>query len=154
MSMSIDVNLKEAISAEEIYKILDGSVKWQSKKVEAIRMFGRIEGAGISITFPRGRRQELCDELYGVTPLVSIGFQPDKFAPYEVSHGGVFDSVVALVKATQGDVVVAEGDFAFLRRVNGQITLFNEGGLFDPEVSPQWRPKFDFPHDFKDRFER
>lgn len=152
--MSIDVELNEDISVEEAFEILDASVKWLTKMVEGPRTVGTIEGASIAITRSTPRGQDLCDKLYGVRPIISVGFRPEKFVPYETSHGAAFDSVVALIKATHGDVVVAEGDSAFLRRVNGQITLFNEGGLFNPEVLPQWRSKFDFPHDFKERFDR
>ncbi len=154
MSMSITVDLDEDISVEKAFEILNESVQWITKTVEGPRTVGTIEGASISIVPSRPRGRVLCDELFGISPLLSVSFQPNKFVPYETSHGPAFDSVVALIKATHGDVVVAEGDSAFLRRINGQITLFNEGGLFDSEVQPQWRPKFDFPHDFKDRFER
>jgi hypothetical protein len=154
MSMSIHVELDEDISVEKAFEILSGSVKWITKTLEGPRTVGTIEGASVAITRSRPRGQELCDELYGIRPILSVGFRPNKFVPYEVSHSSAFDSVVALIKATRGDAVVTEGDSAFLRRIDGRVTLFNEGGLFDADVLPQWRPKFDFPHEFKERFER
>jgi hypothetical protein len=154
MSMSIDVRINQEITPEALVDIISNAAQWEPLERNQKWTCGRVEGASVTIVRKSPRGRALCLEMYGIEPIMLIGFAPDKFKPYEISHGAVFDCVVALVKSTQGDLVAAEGDYPFLRRVEGRVTLYDDGEIFSPEVRPQWRQKFDLPHEYRETFER
>jgi hypothetical protein len=154
MSISITLKVAEVLSLEEMTKILIDRINMERVQTADHIIHGAFEGGNVAILKASEMTQQLCDEMYGVKPQTVIDFGVDKFAPYAVSYGNIFDGIIALVKVTHQDAIASEEDRPFLRRLNGQITLYNNGGLFDANVVPQWRPKFDFEHAFKELFER
>lgn len=139
VAASIFVNLIQAkIVVEDNNKIIQGI----------------FNGGDFSIYHPTERGKQLCDELYGITPQTIIGFRVDKSHSAAVYYENILGSIIALVKATNGDAVACEEERVLLRRLNGKITLYNDSGLFDPDMKLNWRQKFDFDYAFKEKFER
>lgn len=154
MSTDIRLDVVDALQLKEAALILIDRINMNPVETNDRIIHGIFPGGSVSISNPTARSKQLCNELYGVTPQSGISFHVDKFAPYELSYGNILDGLIALVKATHKDAIAAVEDRPFLRRLNGQITLYNNGGLFDANVIPQWRSKFEFEHAFKEEFIR
>jgi hypothetical protein len=154
MSIDFHLDVVDKIPLKEAALILINRIDMKPFETTDRMIQGAFCGGSASVFYFSERSKYLCHELYGVTPQTGISFRVDKFAPYAVSYGNIFDGIIALVKVTHQDAIAAIEDRPFLRRLNGQITLYNNGGLFDANVVPQWRPKFDFEHAFKELFER
>lgn len=154
--MSIDIHLKFAddMALKDAALILIERMHMTVVEDTDRIIQGVFKGGNVGVRKADARDQDLCDGLYGVIPKTIASFNVDKFAPYAVSYGNILDGILALVKATKGNAIAAVEDRPFLRRLNGQVTLYNTGGLFDSNVVPQWRPKFDFECAFKEQFER
>jgi hypothetical protein len=154
MSTNIYFECVDNLDYSEITKLLTQQTVITEFNLWNGRLCSRFAGGDMSGGVASERGAKLCEELYGVLPVTTISFGVDKFAPYETSHGNIFDAIICLIKATKLDAVAAINDRPFLRRIDGKITLFNEGGIFDADVIPQWRPKFDFVHDYQEKFVR
>lgn len=154
MSTNITLKVADEMSLKEVKLILIRKINMQPAEITDSRISGVFDGGDVGIYYPDQRSQQLCDEMYGVIPKTVINFGVDRRSTYSVSYGNILDGIIALVKTTHKDAIAAVEDRPFLRRLNGQITLYNNEGLFDASVVPQWRPRFDFEHAFKEKFER
>jgi hypothetical protein len=154
MSTNITLKIAEVLSLEEMFLVLVESINIQRVESTDQNIHAMFDGGDVGIRKASDMTQQFCDEMYGVKAQTVIDFGVDRFTPYATSYGNILDGVIALVKATHKDAIAAIEDRPFLRRLNGKITLYNEGGLFDANVRPQWLPKFDFEHTLKQVFER
>ncbi len=154
MSIDIHLNVEDRIPMNELALVLTSCIGMMTIEKGESQIQGRFEGGSVTISRISEMLQKLYHEMYGITPETSVSFHVDKFAPYEKSYGNSLLGINALLKATRKDAFAAVEDRPFLRRINGNVTLYNEGGLFSDEAPPRWRPLFDIEHQFKERFER
>lgn len=154
MSISIILCLDEQIMREKLWFTLADCIRIGHTKGWPGMIRGSFRGGDVAIYHPDERPECLYDVMYAVKAKTLVSFGVDKFAPYTDSYGNILRGVVALVKATQADAIAAVEGRPFLRRIDGRVTLYNEGGLFDPHARLQWRPLFDFDHTLQERFER
>lgn len=154
--MSIDIHLivEDRIPVHELALVLTRCIGMTPSEKYEDQIQGRFDGGSVTISHISEMLQKLYHEMYGITPKTSVSFHVDKFAPYETSYGNSLLGINALLKAACKDAFAAVEDRPFLRRINGNVTLYNEGGLFSDDAPPHWRPVFDIEHEFKERFER
>jgi hypothetical protein len=161
MSLSYSLQLSERYDRLEILKILLKLPGFLRPNAEPFpyRDLLQCTATGLLVNVMREQAKseasrEFCYRTFGIRPERAVSFDPSKEVDlYDQGQINMLNAVQALLLELPCDAAwLVEYDDCMLRRIDGDITLYNGSGVWSPGVEPDLLSRVIFPYQLEERF--